>query len=69
MADMSPLPRSPDPLPEESLPGYVLRLGLSPARILPLRGNRGHRPGTACHQLPWQRRDHLRAGAPRAAVS
>ncbi len=42
MADMSPLPRSLDPLPEESLPGYVLRLahrlGLSPARILQLTG-------------------------------
>src|SRR5260370_12428522 len=45
MTDMSPLPRSLDPLPEESLPGYVLRLahrlGQSPARILQLTGLAG----------------------------
>ena len=39
---LSPLPRSLDPLPDESLPGYVLRLayrlGLAPLRILQLTG-------------------------------
>jgi hypothetical protein len=38
----SPLPRSLDPLPDESLPGYLLRLahrlGLTPARIMQLTG-------------------------------
>jgi hypothetical protein len=42
MGTLSPLPRSLDPLPEESLPGYLLRLahrlGLSPIRILQLTG-------------------------------
>src|SRR5260370_4355988 len=45
MAEMSPLPRSLDPLPEASLPGYVLRLakrmGLAPARALQLAGLTG----------------------------
>jgi len=39
---LSPLPRSLDPLPDESLPGYLLRLahrlGLAPARIMQLTG-------------------------------
>ena len=39
---LSPLPRSLDPLPDETLPGYLLRLahrlGLAPARILQLTG-------------------------------
>jgi hypothetical protein len=39
---LSPLPRSLDPLPQESLPGYVLRLahrlGLAPARVMQLTG-------------------------------
>ncbi|HVB41331.1 MAG TPA: TniQ family protein [Streptosporangiaceae bacterium] len=42
MGALSPLPRSLDPLPEESLPGYLLRLahrlGLSPIRIVQLTG-------------------------------
>jgi TniQ len=42
MNKLSPLPRSLDPLPAESLPGYVLRLahrlGLAPIRILQLTG-------------------------------
>lgn len=42
MGELNPLPRSLDPLPAESLPGYVLRLahrlGLSPARVLQLAG-------------------------------
>src|SRR5260370_21808638 len=45
MAEMSPLPRSLDPLPEESLPGSVLRLaqrlGLARARVLQLAGLTG----------------------------
>ena len=36
MDTLNPLPRSLDPLPEEALPGYLLRLahrlGLTPAR-------------------------------------
>ncbi|MFI5064142.1 MAG: TniQ family protein [Streptosporangiales bacterium] len=39
---LSPLPRSLDPLPDESLPGYLLRLahrlGLAPARVMQLTG-------------------------------
>ncbi len=39
---LSPLPRSLDPLPDEALPGYLLRLahrlGLAPARIMQLTG-------------------------------
>ncbi len=42
MDKLSPLPRSLDPLPDESLPGYLLRLahrlGLAPARIMQLTG-------------------------------
>jgi TniQ len=42
MADIRPLPRSLDPLPHESLPGYLLRLAhrvaLSPARLATLTG-------------------------------
>ena len=45
MTSLSPLPRSLDPLPEESLPGYLLRLahrlGLAPVRILQLTGLSG----------------------------
>src|SRR5262249_61594567 len=48
----SPLPRSLDPLPDEALPGYLLRLahrlGLAPARIMQLTGltisRDGHQP-------------------------
>ena len=47
-----PLPRSLDPLPDEALPGYLLRLahrlGLAPARIMQLTGltasHDGHQP-------------------------
>lgn len=39
---LRPLPRSLDPLPEESLPGYLLRLAhhldLSPSRVAQLTG-------------------------------
>jgi TniQ len=49
---LSPLPRSLDPLPDESLPGYLLRLahrpGLTPARIMQLTGLTASRDG---HQL------------------
>ena len=42
MDTLNPLPRSLDPLPDEALPGYLLRLahrlGLAPARILQLTG-------------------------------
>jgi hypothetical protein len=49
---LSALPRSLDPLPDESLPGYLLRLahrlGLAPARIMQLTGltagRDGHQP-------------------------
>lgn len=52
MDTLSPLPRSLDPLPDESLPGYLLRLahrlGLAPARIMQLTGltvsRDGHQP-------------------------
>ena len=46
---LSPLPRSLDPLPDESLPGYLLRLahrlGLAPARIMQLTGLTAGRDG------------------------
>ncbi len=46
---LSPLPRSLDPLPDESLPGYLLRLahrlGLAPARIMQLTGLTASRDG------------------------
>src|SRR5437870_5168085 len=42
MASLNPLARSLDPLPDESLPGYLLRLayrlGLTPARVMHLTG-------------------------------
>ena len=45
VATLSPLPRSLDPLPDESLPGYLLRLahrlGLAPARVMQLTGLAG----------------------------
>jgi hypothetical protein len=45
----SPLPRSLDPLPDEALPGYLLRLahrlGLAPARIMQLTGLTAGRDG------------------------
>ena len=45
---LSPLPRSLDPLPDESLPGYLLRLahrlGLAPARVMQLTGLTAGRP-------------------------
>jgi TniQ len=49
---LSPLPRSLDPLPDEALPGYLLRLahrlGLAPARIMQhiglTTGRDGHQP-------------------------
>jgi hypothetical protein len=52
MASLSPLPRSLDPLPDESLPGYLLRLahrlGLAPIRVMQLTGlttsQDGHQP-------------------------
>ena len=52
MDKLSPLPRSLDPLPDEALPGYLLRLahrlGLAPARIMQLTGltasRSGHQP-------------------------
>ena len=51
-ATLSPLPRSLDPLRDESLPGYLLRLahrlGLAPARVMQLTGltasHDGHQP-------------------------
>ncbi len=48
MDELSPLPRSLDPLPDEVLPGYLLRLAhrldRTPARILQLTGSRAGRP-------------------------
>jgi hypothetical protein len=49
---LNPLPRSLDPMPDESLPGYLLRLahrlGLTPARLMQLTGltagRDGHQP-------------------------
>jgi hypothetical protein len=49
MDTLNPLPRSLDPLPEEALPGYLLRLahrlGLTPARIMQLTGLTASRDG------------------------
>ena len=49
MDTLSPLPRSLDPLPDEALPGYLLRLahrlGLAPARIMQLTGLTAGRDG------------------------
>jgi hypothetical protein len=49
MDTLSPLPRSLDPLPDEILPGYLLRLahrlGLPPARIMRLTGLTTSRDG------------------------
>jgi hypothetical protein len=46
---LSPLPRSLDPLPDEALPGYLLRLahrlGLAPARVMQLTGITSGRNG------------------------
>ena len=64
MTIMQPLPRSLDPLPEESLPGYLLRLahrlGVAPSRLatrLGLTAGRGHcSPGSLLH-LPGPARD------------
>ncbi|MGH3125962.1 MAG: TniQ family protein, partial [Streptosporangiaceae bacterium] len=52
MTTLSPLPRSLDPLADESLPGYLLRLahrlGLAPARVMQLTSltdsHDGHHP-------------------------
>ncbi len=48
-ATLNPLPRSLDPLPDEALPGYLLRLahrlGLAPARIMQLTGLTASRDG------------------------
>ena len=56
MNEPSPLPRSLDPLPDESLPGYVLRLayrlGLAPLRILQLTGLAAAGPPPA-RRGPW----------------
>lgn len=49
MDTLDPLPRSLDPLPDEALPGYLLRLahrlGLAPARIMQLTGLTDSRDG------------------------
>lgn len=49
MDTLSPLPRSLDPLPDEALPGYLLRLAhrlrLAPARIMQLTGLTASRDG------------------------
>jgi hypothetical protein len=68
MTIMQPLPRSLDPLPEESLPGYLLRLahrlGVAPSRLatrLGLTAGRGHcSPGSLLH-LPDPARDVITA--------
>ena len=63
-----PLPRSLDPLPDESLPGYLLRLahrlGLAPARVMQLTGLTAGRDGlqTARRSL-MMHLDEARAGA------
>ena len=57
MTTVSPLPRSLDPLPDESLPGYLLRLAhrlaLAPARVMQLTGL------TASHHRPDQARQNM----------
>ena len=49
MDKLRPLPRSLDPLPDEALPGYLLRLahrlGLAPARVMQLTGLTASRDG------------------------
>jgi TniQ len=65
---LSPLPRSLDPLPDEALPGYLLRLahrlGLAPARIMQLTGltagRDGHQPARRSLMLHL---DEAQAGA------
>jgi len=66
--ELSPLPRSLDPLPDEALPGYLLRLahrlGLAPARVMQLTGltagRGGHQPARRNLML---RLDETLAGA------
>ena len=52
MDELSPLPRSLDPLPDEVLPGYLLRLAhrldRTPARILQLTGLAGRQFSFPC---------------------
>ena len=63
---LAPLPRSLDPLPDESLPGYLLRLahrlGLAPARVMQLTGLAGDGLQTARRSL-MMHLDEARAGA------
>lgn len=64
MGPLSPLPRSLDPLPDESLPGYLLRLahrlGLAPIRVLQLTGLT---PGTGTPRCLMLHLDEAPAGA------
>ena len=65
---LSPLPRSLDPLPDESLPGYLLRLAhrlaLAPARVMQLTGLTAGRDGRQPPRLSLMMRlDEAPAGA------
>ena len=63
---LSPLPRSLDPLPDEALPGYLLRLahrlGLAPARVMQLTGLTASRDAQLARRSLMLRLDEAPAG-------
>jgi hypothetical protein len=67
MTSLSPLPRSLDPLPDESLPGYLLRLacrlGLAPVRVMQLTGLTSHDSQLAARRSMLLHLDEVAAGS------